>query len=584
MTEPILTESDNRFVLFPIKYHALWAAYKKSQSAFWTAEEVDLSSDHEDWNKLNRNEQHFIKHILAFFAGSDGIVIENLALRFMNDVKIPEAKAFYGFQLAMENVHCVAGDTEILTDMGYATIKNLSGRQANVWNGEAFSNVEIRKTSDNAQMVHVQLSNGMSLKCTSRHRWLIEGSEVRVYTEQLKTGMVLKGFRYPPADTDHLFDPEFFTSPRDHGQDALIDFQAYDIKSHHFRPQHFVPVNYSRRTRIEWLRGLLTTSVVTSHCVTFRSYHMQFFKCVQLLLTSINIDSDLKINHDTRHELIIWGRGMIALMDEDIDIPLQREDIVIIEAPLLTITGIHILDVHEPSFCFDEPSLHQGVFNGILTGQSEVYSLLIDTYIKNTDEKEHLLNGITTIPTIKLKADWAMKYIDSGESFAVRLCAFAVVEAVYFSGSFCAIFWIGEKGLSGMKGLIQSNYLIAKDESSHAEFAVLMYRHLTEKLSNDTIHEIVSEAVLIEEHFICDAIPCNLLGMNSHLMRQYIKFVADRLIVQLGAPALYNCPNPFPFMDRIGITEKANFFEIRDSQYSRAMDRECDFKHGGGEF
>lgn len=581
--EPILTDSENsnRFVLFPIKYQSIWEAYKRAQSAFWTAEEVDLSSDHNDWEKLNVNEQHFIKHVLAFFAGSDGIVNENIALRFMNDVKIPEAKAFYGFQVAMENVHCVSGETEILTTTGYMTIKHLKDLYVDVWNGETFSNVLVRQTSDSAEMSHVLLSNGMALDCTAKHKWLTNDGVV--FTEDLVAGTILRRFTYPVCD--NKCDPDFFTDPFKHGRDCLDCVQIYDIPAHHFRPRKFVPMNYSRNTKIMWLRGLLSSGFVQvqpDRILIDIDNDIVLAKHIQLLLTTINVVSSLdSLNQSLM--VTIPGKGMLALVDEGVDLMIDKRDVDVIDAEIFVYAIVRGVE-QAPSYCFEEPILHQGVFNGILTGQSEVYSLLIDTYVKDAKEKDHLLNGISTIPTIKSKADWALKYIQSEDSFAVRLCAFAVFEAVYFSGSFCAIFWLGEKGMSGMKGLVQSNYLIAKDESSHAEFAVLLYHHLNDKLSDEVIHQIVGTAVEIEEEFICDAIPCQLLGMNAELMAQYIKFVADRLIVQLGAKKLYNCGNPFPFMDRIGISEKSNFFEIRDSQYSRAMDRECDFSGEGGEF
>jgi len=303
--EELLVENDNRFVIFPIRHDDIWKMYKLAVSSFWTAEEIDLGKDMDDWNKLSKNEQYFIKHILAFFAGSDGIVNENLSARFMNEVQVPEAKFFYGFQIAIENIH------------------------------------------------------------------------------------------------------------------------------------------------------------------------------------------------------------------------------------------------------------------------SESYSLLIDTYIKDRQEKEHLLNAINTIPCIKKKADWALQWITSKEdSFAHRLVAFAAVEGIFFSGAFCAIFWLKERGL--MPGLTFSNELISRDEGLHTEFAVLLYTMLKNKLSQQEIHSIIQDAVEIENEFITDSIPCSLLGMNATLMTQYIKFVADRLVVQLGYEKIYHVTNPFDFMERIGLSLKSNFFEHRPSEYSKA--------------
>ena len=305
--EPILSvsETSSRFVIFPIQHTAIWKMYKKAQSAYWTAEEIDLTKDKSDWAKLSDNEKHFIKHILAFFAGSDGIVNENLAARFLNEVQYPEAKSFYAFQIAMETVH------------------------------------------------------------------------------------------------------------------------------------------------------------------------------------------------------------------------------------------------------------------------SETYSLLIDSYIQDPAEKDHLFNAISTIPCIQLKANWALKWItDDAASFATRLVAFACVEGIFFSGAFCAIYWLKERGI--MPGLCFSNELISRDESLHTEFAVLLYSYLQNPLSDDMVHAIVKEAVEIEKEFIVDSIPCRMLGMNADLMSIYIEFVADRLLVQLGCSAIYKARNPFDFMDRIGMSNKTNFFEARVSEYAKA--------------
>ena len=303
--EPILQENTNRFVLFPIQHNDIWSFYKKAEASFWTAEEIDLSTDIIDWdNKLNDDERHFIKHVLAFFAASDGIVNENLAQNFLSEVQYTEAKFFYGFQLAAENIH------------------------------------------------------------------------------------------------------------------------------------------------------------------------------------------------------------------------------------------------------------------------SETYSLLIDTYIKNTAEKNHLFNAIETLDCVKKKAEWALRWIDKG-SFAERLVAFAAVEGIFFSGSFCSIFWLKKRGL--MPGLAFSNELISRDEGLHCDFACLLYsKHLVDKLSKDKVKEIIIDAVEIEKEFVTDALPVKLIGMNSDLMGQYIEFVADRLLVELGNDRVYNTPNPFDFMEMISLQGKANFFEKRVGEYQKA--------------
>jgi ribonucleoside-diphosphate reductase subunit M2 len=304
-TEPLLAPDDNRFVTFPIKYQDIWEMYKKQVDCFWRAEEIDLSKDLTQWESLEQGEKYFISMILAFFAASDGIVLENLASRFMNDVQVSEARAFYGFQIAMESIH------------------------------------------------------------------------------------------------------------------------------------------------------------------------------------------------------------------------------------------------------------------------SEVYSLLIETYIKDKEEKSKLFNAIENFPCIKKKSDWAQKWIhDNRSSFATRLVAFACVEGIFFSGAFCSIYWLKKRGL--MPGLTFSNELISRDEALHCEFAVLLYSKLVKKIDKTRIHEIIKEAVEIETEFICQALPCRLIGMNSDLMTQYIKFVADRLVVQLGYKKIYNVSNPFDFMELISLEGKTNFFERKVSEYSLA--------------
>ncbi|MDG1351194.1 MAG: ribonucleotide-diphosphate reductase subunit beta [Crocinitomicaceae bacterium] len=304
-TEPILQENNNRFVLFPIQHDDIWSFYKRSEASFWTAEEIDLSPDLIDWeNKLNDDEKHFIKHVLAFFAASDGIVNENLAENFLAEVQYTEAKFFYGFQIAMENVH------------------------------------------------------------------------------------------------------------------------------------------------------------------------------------------------------------------------------------------------------------------------SETYSLLIDTYIKDTAEKKNLFNAIDTLDCVKKKADWALRWIDKG-SYAERLVAFAAVEGIFFSGSFCSIFWLKKRGL--MPGLTFSNELISRDEGLHCDFACLLYtKHLTNMLPKEQVAGIIQDAVEIEKEFVTDALPVRLIGMNSDLMSQYIEFVADRLLVELGNEKIYNATNPFGFMEMISIQGKTNFFEKRVGEYQKA--------------
>jgi ribonucleotide reductase beta subunit family protein with ferritin-like domain len=209
----------------------------------------------------------------------------------------------------------------------------------------------------------------------------------------------------------------------------------------------------------------------------------------------------------------------------------------------------------------------QNAMEGI---HAETYSLLIDTYVKDEEEKNHLFQAIDTIPCIGKKAKWALKWIDSQDDFAKRLVAFAAVEGIFFSGAFCSIYWLKKRGL--MPGLTFSNELISRDEGLHTLFAIALYHTLKEKLSEETIREIIMEAVEIEKEFICDSLPCSLIGMNSKMMSQYIEFVADRLAVQLGIQKIYRAQNPFDFMEMISLEGKTNFFEKKVSEYSRVRD------------
>jgi ribonucleoside-diphosphate reductase subunit M2 len=309
--EPLLEEDQSRFVLFPIKDAEIWSMYKKQVDCFWRAEEVDLTKDTAHWNALQDDEKYFISMILAFFAASDGIVMENLAQRFMSEVQLAEARAFYGFQIAMENIH------------------------------------------------------------------------------------------------------------------------------------------------------------------------------------------------------------------------------------------------------------------------SQMYSILIDTYIKDSTEKHRLFNAIQTFPCIKKKADWALKWIgDKRSTFQTRLVAFACVEGIFFSGAFCSIYWMKKRGL--MPGLTFSNELISRDEALHTEFAVLLYTKMVKKIQRHRVYEIVRDAVEIEKEFIGEALPCRLIGMNAKLMCQYIEFVADRLVLQLGYDKIYNAANPFDFMEMISLAGKTNFFERRVGEYALAEKKVAD--------
>jgi ribonucleotide reductase beta subunit family protein with ferritin-like domain len=638
--EPILAPDDNRFVMFPIKFDDIWKMYKKQVDCFWRAEEIDLSKDNDHWETLNDDEKHFISMILAFFAASDGIVLENLAMRFMNDVQVSEARAFYGFQIAMENIHCVTGETKILTDKGYYMIKDLENKNVNVWNGEEFSNVEVKYTGDQ-EIYKITLSNGMDLDCSPGHKWLIQKGNHKhperciskeIETIDLKIGDIIVRYNTPFIEFE---DPDEFLNPYMHGffcgdgaycnnypiinlydiKRELLPYFKYNSLQNSINPIRFyitnyinkekfvVPINYSKEVRLSWLEGLLDAdgcinlnTKKDSTSIQLTSTNFKFLKDVQLLLTTLGIQTNIKLNHKAEKRLMPKNDGsgeydyymckecyILYITSKSINKLIElgfspkRLKIMYCErlnntmdiSERIKIINIEKISENESTYCFNESKKHRGIFNGILTCQSESYSLLIDTYIKDKEKKHNLFNAIANYPCIKKKADWAQKWIhDNRSSFASRLVAFACVEGIFFSGAFCSIFWLKKRGL--MPGLTFSNELISRDEALHCEFAVLLYSKLQKKLQKERIHEIIKEAVEIEIEFICDALPCKLIGMNSDLMSQYIKFVADRLSLQLGYEKIYNISNPFQFMELISLESKTNFFEKRNDSYALA--------------
>lgn len=640
VSDPLLTPNDSRYVMFPIKDADIWKMYKKQVDCFWRAEEIDFSKDLMDWNeKLNNEERYFISMVLAFFAASDGIVTENLAIRFMGDVQLAEARAFYGFQIAMENIHCVTGNTKILTDKGYYNIKDKVDQNVNIWNGNEFTEVEVKYTG-NQPIYRVELSNGMDLDCTSGHKWLIrKGNQAhperckmeKVETQNLTIGDKIERFVLPVAKYE---DPDEFMNPYMHGffcgdgsycnnspviylydkkRELLPHFKynsvserdncyKFYITEYINKPKFEVPINYSVETRLRWLEGYVDADGCvnlnpqcdsTSIQVTSINYH--FLKDLQLLLTTLGVLANIKTMREATETLLpkndgsgeyalypckkcyvmyITGKYVTHLMN----LGFQPKRLVLIKCErlltskndtLIQIKKIEKISDDSETFCFNEPKLHTGIFNGILTGQSETYSLMIDTYIKDPEQQTKLFGAIDNFPCIKRKASWARKWInDNRSSFAARLVAFAVVEGIFFSASFASIYWLKKRGF--MPGLTFSNELISRDEAMHCEFAVLLYKKLQKKLQKKRVYEIIQEAVEIEKEFITEAIPCRLIGMNETLMRQYIEFVADRLCLQLGYDKIYNTANPFDFMELISIESKVNFFERTNSEYALA--------------
>ena len=637
--EDILKENKNRFVLFPIEHHDIWNFYKMAQASFWSAEEIDLTKDLPHFEKLTANEKFFIKNILAFFAASDGIVNENLCERFCNEVQYTEAKCFYGFQIAMENIHCVTGETKILTDNGYYMIKDLENKNINVWNGEEFSQVEIKYTGDQ-EIYKVSLSNGMELDCSPGHKWLIQKGNSKhperccceeIETIDLEIGDIIQRYITPLIEFENKDD---FLNPYIHGffcgdgsysnnypiiylydkKKELLQYFKYDTYQENSKRISFyvtkyinkekfvVPINYNKEVRLRWLEGLVDAdgcinlnSTNDSTSIQLSSINFKFLQDVQLLLTTLGIQTNIKLNHKAEKRLMpkndgtgdydyymckdcyilyITGKSINKLID--IGFSPKRLNVLYCErlnntmdvSERIKIITIEKIFENEATYCFNEPKKHRGIFNGILTCQSETYSLLIDTYIKDSNEKKLLFNAIETIPCIKKKADWALSHITSSACFAERLLAFAAIEGIFFSGSFCSIFWLKKRGL--MPGLAFSNQLISRDEGLHTDFACLLYKKLKNKLSTEQVLNIITQAVDIEKEFIRDSLPVELIGMNSTQMCQYIEFITDRLLFQLGYEKHYKTQNPFDWMELISLNSKSNFFENQVSDYSKA--------------
>lgn len=631
--EPLLRPNPDRFVIFPIQHHDVWDKYKGHISVFWRPEEVDLSKDMADWEKLNDGERHFIKRVLGFFAGSDGIVNENLAQNFANEVQWPEARAFYAMQMMAESVHCVAPETPILTDKGYVRIVDVAGTRVNVWNGEKFSGVDVVKTSEGDKLYRVTLSNGMTLDCTDGHKWLVPGDDKgepmqRVETKNLKEGTVLAKWSTPVLKD--LTDPDEFQNPYTHGffcgdgtycngypylqlygeKQALLphlavssvgesrvgDRTACYLTGCINKDKFVVPVNYSLETRLRWLEGYLDADGCTAvkangHTIIVAvGTNRAFLAEVQLMLTTLGILCSIRMSCAAGDKSLPDGKGgeklyackqvnelrisasgvqhLRSLGFASKRLRLSENEVIVKQQPV-RVASVVDTDRVSPTYCFNEPERHAGTFNGIVTCQSEMYSLLIDTYIRDKAEKLEILRAIHTASYVQKKAQWALQWMQSEDAdFATRLMAFAAVEGIFFSGSFCAIYWLKERGV--MPGLTASNEFIARDEGLHTDAACLLYSKLVHRLSKTRAHKLIREAVKIEKEFITEALPCGLIGMNAKLMAQYIECVADRLLLQLGYPKTFEAGNPFPFMERISLEGRDNFFEKRVTTYAMA--------------
>jgi ribonucleotide reductase beta subunit family protein with ferritin-like domain len=630
LDEPLLTPNLKRFVLFPVQYHEVYEMYKKAEAAFWTAEEPDLSKDGQDWEKLTDGERHFISHVLAFFAASDGLVNENLVHNFANEVQIPEARSFYGMQIAQEVIHCVAPETKILTQQyGYVEIAALQNRWVDVWNGKQWSHVQVLKTATNQPLLTIETSRGATLTCSHDHKFIVKDG-TRVMAKDLKVDTVLTRVNtLPPAfgGSDlfpHAYTHGFFCGDGSYtngypfiglyGEKRnLAKYLAIQPKSkgiindvrnrvgyyveHNIKPKFDVPMNASIKDKVDWLSGYMDADGCVNHSkkghttVQIASIEKEFLQDVRMMLQTLGVFCTLTMPHLAGDRILPDGRGgsrayvckdcwvlylsahhvshLVTLGLNPHRLKLTSGIPAFSSYTLEKIVSITDNGRVDDTYCFNEPLEHAGMFNGILTGQSEMYSLLLDTYIKSPSEREKLFNALETIPCIRKKADWAMKWMDREKnSFATRLVAFAVVEGIFFSGSFASIYWLKKRGL--MPGLTFSNELISRDEGMHCDFAVMLYHMMRNKPSQDIVKEIVLDAVRIEKTFLTEALPVRLIGMNADAMGQYIEYVTDRLLNSLGIDKHFNVTNPFDFMELISLQGKTNFFEKRVGDYQKA--------------
>lgn len=536
--EELLKEENQRFTVFPIKNESIWKLYKKQLEAFWKAEEIDFSNDKNDFMLLTKDEQTFVKFVLSFFAASDGIVNFNLRERFLKEVKIMEAQTAYGYQMMMENIHCVSAETQILTSNGYYKIFDLLDKSIKVWNGKEFTNTTVKYTGD-SKLYRVTLSNGMELDCTPDHKWFIQTGNkkhperckiIKDETKNMKIGTIIAKYELPVV---HMKDIDEFQNPYIHGffcgdgaycnNFPIVDLygekkkllEYFNVEKYQNcekedkirfyitkkinKDKFFVPINYSVDTKLRWLEGLCDSdgcinynAKKTGTSIQITSINYDFFKNIQLMLTTLGINTNIKIASDERKTLLPDGKGgkkeydckkcyVIYITIDSVNklvnlgfnpkrLLIKKDSICKNKPKLIQVINITELDGIHKTYCFNEPKENAGIFNGILTGQSEVYSLMLENIVDDKDEREMLFNAIQTVPSVKAMADWAFKWINSSSSFAFRLLAFAIVEGVFFSGAFAAIFWLKKyrsQGKHFMNGLIKSNEFISRDEGQH---------------------------------------------------------------------------------------------------------------------
>lgn len=639
--EERIFQDDNKYVMFPIpeEYEDIWKLYKIHEEAIWKREDIDIESDVDTWRNLDKDKKGFIKMILAFFAASDGIVNENIAVNFATEVQVSVIRAYYTLQEFIESVHCVVGDTPILTDKGYFPIETLEGQKVNVWNGEEFSEVDIKYTGD-SEIYKVILDNGMELDCTPGHKWLIRKGNPRhpesckterTETNDLKIGDIISRYDLPiikqgSTDFQNPYIHGFFCGDGSYAgknnkypmvclygekKKLMSNFDTdrftesetcirFYITGKINKQKFEVPIVCDLDTRLRWLEGLYDSDGCVSYNkrkdatgIQIASINNDFLKDVQLMLTTIGVISRISLMRKAGKSLLPLNDGsgyfntkecfVLYITCKDVNKLMKngfspkRQLLTcdkIVESTngtrLIRIRRIEKISENERTFCFNEPKKHTGIFNGILTGQSETYSALIEGYIDNDDERNKLFHAIDNYECIQKKAKWTLKWMNKEIPFAIRILAFAVVEGLFFSGSFCAIFWLKDQNIN-LKGLFAANQYIARDEGIHTSAAIAIFKKLKYIPDQNIVHEIFYDAVDIETQFITESIPCKMIGMNSDLMVQYIKFVSDRLLLQLGYEKLFGVKNPFDFMERISLDNVSNFHTQRVTEYSRGQ-------------
>jgi ribonucleotide reductase beta subunit family protein with ferritin-like domain len=627
--DPIINPSSDsdRYVLLPMKYHDIWEMHIKMQEAFWVFNEIrSFHQDLIDWrSKLNDNERHFIKMVLAFFASADGIVNENLVTRFYEEIQAPEARDVYTIQMHIESIHCVHGDTRILTDRGHYRIADMEGKLVNVYNGQVFSSVQVIKTAEKARFATVRLSNGAQLHCTDRHRWfttqLKDGQPTLTvkYTCELTLGdklwpmtlPIVPDVNQPPTLSyapllGYLFTRGAVRSNQrciamsDEDQGLALGMRKANTTGRFVIPNEalsmldLVPCNYALSTRLGFLRGLLSgRDVYHTHdqlVMCFLSPRRGAFRRandIRLFLGTLGLSAytQTRLSPQYGRTKVYVSLDALRVVERALDMSFGLDRITafnqIMAGPNnmdqvsrneISVRSLSYADHlgESPSYCFTEPLRGAGTFNGVVTGQSETYSRLIDAYIEDPAEREHIFKSLEHVPIINKKAAWAKTWATNDDvTFGERIFGQGCTEAIFFAASFASIFWFRSRGL--LPALSQANTKIAIDEFMHAQFASLIFRdHLVhQKCSPERCYEIVRDAVNLEFEFITEALPCSLIGMNDDLMRTYIESVADNYLEACGLDRIYHSTNPFPFVEAaLDLPSLANFFENKgDASY-----------------